>query len=136
VRLLCPLATDSTANPCHEGDRGEPQPTPSRGGCPRAGHDYAHPMPWGRSKGRTPRRGWAATTLIIAVFGVAGFVQWTWTVVADGGWWNIPFGLTATALTYWVGMAAWRCTWAPSDLTTDGPHTGHTARPRQVTRDS
>ena len=72
-----------------------------------------------------------AVTLAIALVGCITLVQWTWSVFADGAWWNVPFGLLSTGLTYWLGIAAWRCARAPDDPT-DGPHTGHTASQRQA----
>jgi len=89
----------------------------------------------GRRGDRRLRPGWVAVTLIIAVAGCVSFVQWTWSVLADGAWWNVPFGLLSTGLTYWLGVAAWRCARAPDDPTADGPRTGHKASQREAIYD-
>ena len=89
-------------------------------------------MQGGRPGGRRLRPGWVAITLAIAVFGCVSLVQWTWSVMAGGAWWNVPFGLLSTGMTYWLGIAAWRCARAPSEATTDGPHLGYTASQRKA----
>src|SRR5262249_10063347 len=65
-------------------------------------HDLRMPQAGRRRK---LRRGWVAVTLAIALVGCITLVQWTWSVVADGAWWNVPFGLLSTGLTYWLGIA-------------------------------
>lgn len=83
---------------------------------------------------RRPRPGWAAVTLVIAAIFVVSLVQAGRLIVFEGAWWNIPGAILALALTYWVGVAAWRCIWAPSDVQVPGPQSGHTAGPNEVTR--
>ena len=77
-----------------------------------------------------PRPGWAVITSIIAASFVAGAVASVRSIVVDQEWWNLPGAVFGLALTYWVGIAAWRCIWAP-----EGPSAGHTqATPRGRTR--
>jgi hypothetical protein len=78
---------------------------------------------------------WAVVTLVIAFFFVVGLVESARLIVFDRAWWNLPGAVLGLTLTYWVGIAAWRCIWAPPEPHSSGPHTGHRVRPNQVTQD-
>ena len=68
---------------------------------------------------RTPRPGWAVITVVLAVLFALGLVGSVRSIVVDHAWWNLPGATLGLALIWWVGIAAWRCIWAP-----DGPATG------------
>jgi hypothetical protein len=89
----------------------------------------------GRRDGGRLRLGWVVVTLGIALVGCVTFVRWTSLVLADGAWWNVPFGILSTGLTYWLCVAAWRCARAPDDPTADGPHPGHAASQGRANQD-
>ena len=54
-------------------------------------------------------------------------------IVVERAWWNVPGMLLSLALIYWVGIAAWRCIWAPDESHRRGPQAGHSAGPNQDT---
>ena len=79
---------------------------------------------------RRPRPGWAVITFVLAAFFTLGLVASVRSIVFDHAWWNLPGAVFRLALTYWVGIAAWRSIWAP-----EGPAAGHRrATPRGRTR--
>jgi hypothetical protein len=79
---------------------------------------------------RRPRPGWAVITFVIAAIFTLDLVTAVRLVAFDHEWWNLPVLAVGLSLIYWVGIAAWRCIWAPDD-----PVAGHIrATPRGRTR--